>query len=66
MTETTVATSTVFGFDTDDFVYDDNPYFQLSPRKEDSSLQTPTAAEALKTIRAIVICLIYWNLLKTS
>ena len=48
VTETTVATSTVFGFDTDDFVYDDNPYFQLSPRKEDSSLQTPTAAEALK------------------
>ena len=48
VTETTVATSTVFGFATDDFIYDDNPYFQLSPRKEDSSLQTPTAAEALK------------------
>ena len=48
VTETTVATSTVFGFDTEDFIYEDNPYFQLSPRKEDSSLQNPTAAEALK------------------
>ena len=48
VTETTVADSAVFGFDTADFIYQDNPYFQLSPRKADSTLQTPTAAEALK------------------
>ena len=48
VTETTVADSAVFGFDTADFIYQDNPYFQLSPRKADSSLQNPTAAEALK------------------
>mgnify|MGYP000089847099 CR=1 FL=1 len=48
VTETIATNSDVFGFATDDFIYDDNPYFQLSPRKEDSSLQTPTAAEALK------------------
>ena len=48
VTETIATNSALFGFATDDFVYDDNPYFQLSPRKEDSSLQTPTAAEALK------------------
>ena len=48
VTETIATNSAVFGFATDDFIYDDNPYFQLSPRKEDSSLQTPTAAEALK------------------
>ena len=48
VSETMVANTSVFGFETDDFVYDYNPYFQLSLRKEDSSLQTPTAAEALK------------------
>lgn len=48
VTETTVADSSVFGFDTANFIYQDNPYFQLSPRKADSSLQNPTAAEALK------------------
>ena len=52
VTETMVANSAVFGFDIADFAYDDNPYFQLSPRKEDSSLQTPTAAEALKNNKA--------------
>lgn len=37
VSETMVANTSVFGFETDDFVYDYNPYFQLSLRKEDSS-----------------------------
>ena len=48
VTDTMVSDSSVFNFATSNFIYDDNPFFQLNPKKVDSTLQTPTASEALK------------------
>ena len=43
-----VGGTNLFNFETSNFIYEENPYFKLKPKKDDAALQNPTVVEALK------------------
>ena len=43
-----VSGTNLFNFETSNFIYEENPYFKLKPKKDDAALQNPTVVEALK------------------